>query len=246
MRALGRGKCGAECETCPYFKNPCAGCTIETCLVADCMKGRTYSGLTHPKSFCTMRQYCPIGGKNRPPPLPIPSVVGKPMPKVNFPSFVPEIDIADARSWFWKAGIELPAIFVPLWQLLVNEGLLSEVSNKGLHDYLGFDGTVLLSTVMQDEFIDQLKTEDYFKLIGDLRPDATMVPDNYAYTDVPLYQSWSQTIRLVTLAKDFIGLDVPAMGLVKGANLSQAYWSLQRQMEMGYASFAMPARELFE
>jgi len=59
------------------------------------------------------------------------------MVKLDFPKFVPEIDVQDERSWFWKEGIELPAIFVPLWQLLVNENALSDVSSKGLHDYLG-------------------------------------------------------------------------------------------------------------
>lgn len=78
---------------------------------------------------------------------------------------------------------------------------------------------------MPDELIDRLETKDYFRLIGELRPDATMIPDNYTYTDAPLYQSWSQTIRLVSFANDFLKLDVPLIGLV---------------------SFAMPARELFE
>jgi len=99
---------------------------------------------------------------------------------------------------------------------------------------------------MQDELIDKLKKEDYFKLVADLRPDATMIPDNYTYTDVPLHQSWSQTIRLATFANDFLDLDIPIIGLIKGANLHQIYWSLQKQIEMGYTSFVMPVRELFE
>ncbi len=111
------------------------------------------------------------------------------MSKVKFPGFVPEIDTTDQRSWFWREGVQLPIIFVPLWQLLLDEDALSKASSKGLHDYLGFDGKILLSTVMQDELIDKLRMEDYSKLINDLRPDATMVPDNYTYTDVPLHQS---------------------------------------------------------
>ncbi|MBO3808077.1 MAG: hypothetical protein FGF50_00530 [Candidatus Brockarchaeota archaeon] len=133
-----------------------------------------------------------------------------------------------------------------LWQLLANESILSQASSKGLHDYLGFNGKILLSTVMPDELIDSLETKDYFKLIEGLRPDATMIPDNYTYTDVPLYQSWSQTIRLVNFANDFLKLDIPLIGLIKGANLRQMDWALRKQVEMGYVSFAMPARELFE
>ena len=99
---------------------------------------------------------------------------------------------------------------------------------------------------MPDELTDRLETKDYFRLFEDLRPDATMIPDNYTYTDVPLHQSWSQTIRLVSFANDFLELDTPLIGLVKGANLRQMDWVIRRQVEMGYASFAMPARELFE
>jgi len=168
------------------------------------------------------------------------------MERINFPRFIPEIDATDERSWVWMDGFQVSAVFVPLWQLLANEDVLAQASSKGLHDYLGFDGKILLSTVMPDELIDRLETKDYFRLFEDLRPDATMIPDNYTYTDVPLYQSWSQTIRLVSFANEFLKLDTPLIGLVKGANLRQMDWAIRKQVEMGYASFAMPARELFE
>lgn len=241
-----QGRCGIRCTNCPYLKDLCFGCTAGGCLVWQCIKGISYTGLTYPKSFCTMRSYCPIGGKTRSPPLQVPSIKNERKVKVDFPKFVPEIDTQDEKSWFWNEGIKLPAIFVPLWQLLVNENVLSNATSKGLHDYLGFDGKILLSTVMQDEFIDKLKRQDYFQLITDLRPDATMVPDNYTYTDVPLYQSWTQTIRLVTFANDFLDLQLPVIGLVKGADTHQIRWALQKQIEMGYVSFVMPARELLE
>ncbi|MBO3797633.1 MAG: hypothetical protein QXI42_09500 [Thermoproteota archaeon] len=99
---------------------------------------------------------------------------------------------------------------------------------------------------MPDELIDRLRLEDYFRLIRDLRPDATMIPDNYTYIDDPLFLSWSQTIRLVSFANDFLKLNIPVIGLVKGANLLQMDWAIKKQVEMGYVSFAMPARELFE
>ena len=168
------------------------------------------------------------------------------MAKVGFQGFVPEVDVNDERSWFWRYGVELPEVFVPLWQLLTNEETLRKASSKGLHDFLNFNGRIFLSTVMPDELIDKFETKDYFKLIGDLRPDATMVPDNYTYVDDPLFLSWSQTIRLVSFANDFLNLDTPLIGLVKGANHLQIDWAVRKQVEMGYASFAMPARELLE
>jgi hypothetical protein len=202
-----------------------------------------YTGITYPRSFCVLRSYCPIKNKGRTP-LQIPKLNMKLMKRVGFQKFVPEIDATDNRSWFWKKGIEFPEIFIPLYQLLGNKEILAKASSKGLHDYLGFDGRIFLSTVMPDELIDKLRTENYFQLIKDLKPDATMIPDNYTYVDDPLFLSWSQTIRLLSFAKDFLELNIPLIGMVKGANLLQMQWLIQREVEMGYVSFAMPTREL--
>ena len=245
---MRKSKCGASCRDCCYYdyRELCPGCAIESCLVDLCIKGHSFTGITHPKSFCRLRPYCPIGGERRPPTILIPPLKKKDISKVNFPLYVPQIDVADKGSWFWREGIEMPMIFVPLWQLVLNNRLLSQASSKGLHDFLGFNGKILLSTVMPDELIDKLTKDDYFKLINDLKPDATMVPDNYTYTDAPLYQSWSQTVRLISFANDFLDLEIKLIGLIKGANLRQIYFSLRREVEMNYISFVMPARELFK
>ncbi len=209
------GKCGFNCAGCTYLKKPCIGCLIETCLVDKCIKGTSYTGITHPKSFCRLRPYCPIGVKERTPSVQVPPLDRKQMTRLKFSSFVPEIDITDQRSWIWRNGFPVSAVFVPLWQLLANESILARASSKGLHDYLDFNGKIFLSMVMPDELIDKLELKDYFRLIEELRPDATIVPDNYTYTDVPLYQSWSQTIRLVSFANDFLELNIPLIGLLK-------------------------------
>jgi len=245
--AVRKGWCGFDgCKDCYYFVSRlCRGCSFKTCLVAQCQRGFQYTGITAPRSFCRLKPYCPIKTKERTPVRPR-SLSGKPLAKVGFQGFIPEIDPTDDRSWFWKHGIELPEVFVPLWQVLVNEEILRKASSKGLHDFLGFNGRVFLSLVMPDELLDKLRIEDYFKLIDALRPDATTIPDNYTYVDDPLFLSWSQTVKLVSLADDFLKLDIPLIGLVKGANHLQIDWAIRKQVEMGYVSFAMPARELLE
>ncbi|MBO3832174.1 MAG: hypothetical protein FGF51_02140 [Candidatus Brockarchaeota archaeon] len=99
---------------------------------------------------------------------------------------------------------------------------------------------------MPDELLDKLRFKDYFRLVKNLGPDATMIPDNSTYVDDPLFLSWSQTVRLVSLANDFLKLDIPLIGLVKGANHLQIDWAIRKQVEMGFVSFAMPVRELLE
>ncbi|MEM3390280.1 MAG: hypothetical protein QW491_12875 [Thermoproteota archaeon] len=244
---MRKGWCSFDgCKDCYYFASRlCRGCSFKMCLVAQCQRGSQYTGITSPRSFCTLRPYCPVKSKERIP-VPVPSLGKKPLTKIGFQIFVPEIDVTDDRTWFWRYGIDLPEIFVPLWQVLANEETLRKTSSEGLHDFLGFNGRIFLSMVMPDELIDKLSLEDYFRLINDLRPDATMIPDNYTYVDDPLFLSWSQTVKLISLANDFLKLDVPLIGLVKGANPLQIDWAIRKQVEMGYVSFVMPARELLE
>lgn len=162
---------------------------------------------------------------------------------VDLPGFIPIVSVTDRRSWFWD-DIRLPMIVVRLSELVTRPSLLSEVSKVGLHSHLGFDGKIVLSTIMPDEVIDRLSPEDYLSWVSILKPDATMIPDNYTYTDDPLYLSWSQTIRLIRNALAFSELDIPTIGLIKGATPEQVSWSTKQLVRMGYRSFALPAREL--
>ncbi|MGB9718172.1 MAG: hypothetical protein ACP5PQ_01230 [Thermoproteota archaeon] len=228
---LRRGWCGFDgCRDCYYFVSRlCRGCSFKMCLVAQCQRGFQYTGITSPRAFCRLRPYCPIKSKEMNP-VRILSLNRKLMVKVGFKSFVPEIDNADSRSWFWRDGVELPEIFVSLWQMLVDDEVMRKASSKGLHDFLGFNGRIFLSTVMPDELLDKLRLEDYFKLINDLRPDSTMMPDNYTYVDDPLFLSWSQTVKLVSLANDFLRLNIPLIGLVKVLTLFKSTGSLGNRL----------------
>jgi len=69
------------------------------CLIAQCQRGLHYTGITYPRSFCRLRQYCPVETTGRTP-VQTPSLDRKPMAKVGFQRFVPEIDVNDERSWF--------------------------------------------------------------------------------------------------------------------------------------------------
>ena len=149
----------------------------------------------------------------------------------------------DRRSWFWN-DFQLPMIVVGLAELIAKHDILSQASKTGLHDFLGYDGRIILSTIMPDELIDELEHKDYLRLITELKPDVTMIPDNYTYFDDPLYLSWSQTIRLARNAFSFLELEMPVIALIKGAVPDQVSWSMQRLIEMGYVTFALPAREL--
>jgi len=163
--------------------------------------------------------------------------------KIELPRFVPVVRLTDERSWFWE-NLSLPWIVVRLAELVKDKALMQRVSSRGLHDFLGFDGKILLSTVMEDELLDALTPNDYVRMINDIRPDATMTPDSYTYHDDPLCFSWEQTLKQAAFSRAFSELDIPIVGLVKGVIWKQIAWSAERAIELGCSSFAIPSREL--
>jgi len=238
-----KGKCGASCHACPYYRVLCPGCITRICLIDRCIRGTSYTGITYPNAFCRLRDYCPIGGKQRPTPEQAPETNARQVKRADLPIFTPIISVTDRRSWFWDA-FSFPTIFVRLGEILTTKGLLDKISKVGLHDYLGYDGKIALSTIMPDEIIDKLKPADYVRLVGHLRPDVAMVSDNHTYVDDPFYLSWSQTIRLVRYAAELRDIGVPVLGVIKGAISKQTQWCIERQLQLGYTSFALPVREL--
>jgi len=237
------GKCGKKCLDCELFRGYCPGCITRDCLVAKCKRGTTYVGITHPKEFCTIREYCSSLGRIHP------SVKIQDMPRLrvksttNLPTFVPVISLIDKKSWFWQ-DIPLRWVAVRLAELVKNRTLLQTVSSEGLHSFLGFEGDILLSTVMEDELLEKLAPRDYLEIIKNVRPDMTMTPDVYTYLDDPLCLSWQQTMRSVEFATSFSELDIPVIGMIKGALENQIGWSAEKQFQLGCRLFALPCREL--
>jgi len=165
--------------------------------------------------------------------------------RVRFPRFIPVVRLTDDSSWFWN-DLPLPWIVVRLAELVKNKALMQRISSRGLHDFLGFDGKILLSTVMEDELLDELTPKDYIGMINEIRPDATMTPDSYTYLDDPLCLSWEQTLKQATFSSVYSELDIPVVGLIKGVIWKQIAWSAEKAIELGCDSFVIPSRELAE
>jgi hypothetical protein len=184
-----QGDCGKDCPDCGLFCTHCPGCITRSCLVAKCKRGISYTGITQPKENCRLRRYC-ASSDVIPKDLMIEAMPKlKIRAKIEFPRFVPVVRLTDERSWFWN-GFPLPWVVVRLAELVKDKALMQSVSSHGLHGFLGFDGKILLSTVMEDKLLDALTPKDYIGMINDIRPDATMTPDSYTYIDDPLCLSW--------------------------------------------------------
>lgn len=237
------GACGKNCTKCQLFRTYCPGCITRICLVAKCKRGTTYEGITSPKSFCRLREYCNNPGR-MPENFPNQDKARlRVQLKLGFPDFIPTISLTDRRSWFWP-DLQVPWIAVRLSEFIKAKDMMPESVCRGLHDFLGFGGKILLSTVMEDEILDRLRPTDYLEMINDIKPDAVMTPDVYTYVDDPLSLSWMQTFKNVAYARAFADLSIPVVGLVKGAITKQVTYSTEKLCELGCQNFAIPSREL--
>jgi hypothetical protein len=212
-------------------------------LVAKCKRGTTYEGITSPKAFCRLREYCNDLGR-MPEGFPDQGTTRlKVQTKLELPEFTPAISLTDRRSWFWP-DLQIPWVAVRLGELVKSKSTMQGLISQGLHDFLGFEGKVLLSTVMEDELLDRLRPRDYLKMINDVRPDAVTTPDVYTYVDDPLSLSWAQTFKHIAYARAFADLGIPVVGLVKGAIAKQVTYSTEKLCELGCQNLAIPSREL--
>lgn len=154
------------------------------------------------------------------------------------------ISLGDKATWFWDL-MPHDALIVSLGEILSVNTLLRKIKAKGIHGFLGFQGKILLSSIMPDELLDSLTKEKYIELISEIEPDAAMVLDCYTYIDDPLIISWQQLIRFVNNAIYAIEhVDIPLLGIIKGANPRQVSWCVEKLSEMGFRTLVLPRREL--
>lgn len=163
---------------------------------------------------------------------------------LDLPGFTPIIKLGDEATWFWDS-VPHDVLIARLGEALGDEGLLKKVKAKGIHDFLNFQGKVILSTIMPDEMLDRLSKEKYVELLDAIRLDAAMILDCYTYIDDPLVVSWQQLFKSVgAVAYLADHTDIPLIGLVKGANTEQLSWCLEYLFEMNFHTLVLPRREL--
>ena len=230
-----------ECTVCSLYEN-CGGCNNVECLIYHCSRGIKYIGLTYPTPGCQYREFC--YGKLEVQPLPLQSnIKARVSNALQTPKFIPIIKLTEKESWFWP-DIKINMIIVKLEDILTNGDIFNEVKVKGLHDYLGYDGHIMLSTIMPDEMIDDIEPEQYTKMIEDLRPDSYMIMDDYTYIDEPRLMSWRHIFRMIERARKLLKFEPPGhpIGLIKGGSVEQIGWCIEALLEMDIKNYAMPCR----
>ena len=240
-----KGLCSKrKCTEC-FLYQLCGGCNNKECLIYHCTKGVKYTGITYPTSACQYREFC--YGTIKFPITPLESQVKANVDgPLKLPKFIPIIKLTERESWFWS-DVKISALVVKLEDILLNEEVLSKAKRQGLHDYLNYNGKIILSTIMPDELIDELEPKQYAQLIKQLRPDAYMIIDDYTYIDDPRLISWKQLFRMIERARQLIKYEPPGhpIGLIKGASTDQVEWSINAQLNMNIKTYALPCRGLY-
>jgi len=257
--------CGFDCKACRFFQL-CGGCSNFECLVRRCVvEGVKVEGVTHPSSLCIYQLICPIGAtksKLRGILSPLFSREETAIPDVSsadkarhisekaieLGSFVPVVSLCDERSWFWKHSytkIKVPAIVVRLEELIHDRDLQRTVRKVGVHEFLNFDGSVVLSSVMPDELTEGLSAEEYANIIEETGVDGAFTLDRFVYFDDPLVLSWKQVLRMVADLMTLTSkVKCQVFAIAKGANIRQLGWLLESVSELGIKHVVYPVREL--
>ncbi|MEM3871628.1 MAG: hypothetical protein QXE05_03655 [Nitrososphaeria archaeon] len=246
MSMSDKALCGKACRSCGYFKL-CGGCKTVNCLILRCMNGEKFESLTFPHEICIYSDFCLRSStyKNFSKVLLKQASSSLNVKKFSIPTkFLPVISLNDKRSWFWPF-LKHEIVVVKLLDLIRDRKLRNNIMRIGIHNYLGFDGKVIISTIMPDEILNNLQVGNFIKIIKAIKPDAVMSLDTYTYIDDPLIISWKQTIRAVknvTFLLEKRG--IPIFGIVKGANYQQVKWCLEKYNEIGINKVVIPCREI--
>lgn len=237
-----KAPCGKDCSSCELF-DLCGGCR-RPCLAYECYKrGYVIPNVTGDCGLCPLHG-CPkkriafdaersLRAVKRPP------RVGARVRMGRLPSFVPLIDVRGPDSWRSK---DVRAIMVKFRDLVERYGILEE----DIHEVLGFEGKVLLSSIAQDKFLTSEHFGAYKEAVATMKPDAILTWDLPVYVDDPLFRNWMNVLKSIEAAAELSKLGVPLIGLVKGSTEKQIAFSAAKFSRMGIKDMALHCTEYLQ
>jgi hypothetical protein len=162
------------------------------------------------------------------------------------PKFVPIVNPKDPRTY---AHCRIPGLFpsviVQTGAFLTGKDKIDRLSASALRETLGFNGRLILSSIMLDRVILKRKVEDYIEMVAALEPDAVITWDVPTYSDHPYAATFNWMLRGLDAARKMaLKLDIPLIGLVSGSDLEQVRISSRSLAKMGFSGQALACREL--
>jgi hypothetical protein len=127
-----------------------------------------------------------------------------------------------------------------------NKTYFKIISSGGLHSFLNYRGKILLSTVMRDQMVANLKPKHYAEGINSLLPDAYTTLDGETY-DGEITLSAKEIERIHRENQDLIALTPKSkpIGLVKGCTRYQIEYHTKMLKTLGIQDFVFHISEFF-
>jgi hypothetical protein len=133
--------------------------------------------------------------------------------------------VIKAREFFRQDG----RATTPIFSRIVDAG--------GIHEYLGFDGSVILSSIMPDKMIFRITRESYVEVINKIGVDVYFTPDGENYLDRKNVSA-NEIKRMVEetgFLIDACNNSIP-LGLVKGSDEKQIRGHISSLQKLGINS----------
>jgi hypothetical protein len=158
---------------------------------------------------------------------------------------IPVLEIGDKRTWgAWNIA-SCPAIVVNAREFITQKGELkinSEIIKHGLKSHLGYEGNIILSSIMDDQSCYAFNPEIYADLINALDVDYYYTPDSATYMFQKKEASFC-VCRVLEQTDEIsdIGVDSIPLGLIKGSNVDMSNYHMRRLKERGISEYILHA-----
>lgn len=130
---------------------------------------------------------------------------------------------------------------------------------KGIHNHLGFEGNVILSSIMRDDIIPHFDAEKYALAINLLKPNVYTTPDCETYEGETIKlpdgrifygnveKSLDQIQRSLLITRKLIQLcpDSAPLGQVKGCNIAQLKFHMAQLKSLEIYDFVFHVGDFF-
>lgn len=160
--------------------------------------------------------------------------------------FIPRLELSKYQliNDIKKAGID--TIAISALEFFTPKSKFTKITRKirtvnGIHNYLDFDGNIILTTNMLDSMCDVLSSDLYLRLIKAIKPDIITTFDTYYYDDQPyfitklkLYETIKKNMELAHKT------DKPVIAMSIGSYSNLFTWFNSTLFQMGCQYYMIP------
>ena len=166
---------------------------------------------------------------------------------------IPQVRLDCENSRKLALALNSFPLVIPIYDLICNDtGKPNQLFKKikdcgGLHNFLNYSGTIILSSIMRDDLIKKIKLpEEYAEIIKGSKPNFYFTPDGLTYENKD-EDSLKEIIRLskLTLKLKELCPEIQPIGLVKGSNYLQIKAHKNFLKKLGVKVFAFHTGDFF-